>query len=375
MYLTRDAVKKTLGELRELSAPSSEVVMDFWHLPEGSDFMATAHRFSASALSLIGEPVTFPIHPEDAGPFVERLGFRVREIADAPMLQSRYVRDHRRVYPAAYMVHAATTRAAGVEDGSDAAMSVTVRPLRERDLDDADRIFRLAFGTFLGLPDPSRFGGDTDFIRSRWRANPEGVFAAEIDGTLVGSNFATRWGSFAFFGPLTVRPDLWVAAWRGSCSSRRWLSSTAGGRRTAGCSRSRTAGSIMRCTRSRVLSAVSDRGDEQAHCLVNVLRRARDQRRDLDPVDRERDRFSSARVRSPTRSTRPRSHAMKFGRPRGSVSATRSSSAIASTASRCAISARIRGGQRSLLREVRGGTLRRAGRAQLLVAASIAARR
>ena len=111
MYLTRDAVKKTLGELRELSAPSSEVVMDFWHLPEGSDLMATAHRFSASALSLIGEPVTFPIHPEDAGPFVERLGFRVREIADAQVLQSRYVRDHRRVYPAAYMVHAATTRA------------------------------------------------------------------------------------------------------------------------------------------------------------------------------------------------------------------------------------------------------------------------
>ena len=111
MYLTRDAVKKTLGELRELSAPSSEVVMDFWHLPEGSDFMATAHRLSASALSLIGEPVTFPIHPEDAGPFVDRLGFRVREIADAEMLRSRYVRDHRRVYPAAYMVHAATARA------------------------------------------------------------------------------------------------------------------------------------------------------------------------------------------------------------------------------------------------------------------------
>ena len=88
-------------------------------------------------------------------------------------------------------------------------MNVTIRALREGDLDDADRIFRLAFGTFLDLPDPSRFGGDTDFIRSRWRANPEGVFAAEIDGRLVGSNFATRWGSFAFFGPLTVRPDLW----------------------------------------------------------------------------------------------------------------------------------------------------------------------
>jgi methyltransferase (TIGR00027 family) len=119
MYLTRAAVKNTLSELRELAAPGSEVAMDFWHLPEGSDLMSTAHRFSASALSLIGEPVTFPIHPEDAAPFVERLGFRVREIADAATLQSRYVRDHRRVYPAAYMVHAATTRARAAKRGDD----------------------------------------------------------------------------------------------------------------------------------------------------------------------------------------------------------------------------------------------------------------
>ena len=28
--------------------------------------------------------------------------------------------------------------------------------------------------------------------------------------SLVGSNFATRWGSVGFFGPLTVRPDLWA---------------------------------------------------------------------------------------------------------------------------------------------------------------------
>jgi methyltransferase (TIGR00027 family) len=110
MYLTRDAVKTTLCELRELSAAASEVVMDLWHLPEGSDLMSAAHRLSASALYLVGEPVTFPIHPEDAGPFVNRLGFRVREIADASTLQSRYVRDHRRVYPAAYMVHAAASR-------------------------------------------------------------------------------------------------------------------------------------------------------------------------------------------------------------------------------------------------------------------------
>lgn len=88
-------------------------------------------------------------------------------------------------------------------------MDVGVRPLEERDLPAADRIFRLAFGTFLGLPDPMKFAGDTDYVGTRWRADPSGAVAAEIDGDLVGSNFAARWGSFGFFGPLSVRPDLW----------------------------------------------------------------------------------------------------------------------------------------------------------------------
>lgn len=84
-----------------------------------------------------------------------------------------------------------------------------IRKLREDDLDVADRIFRLAFGTHLGIPDPSRFAGDTDYIRTRWRARPDLALAAEVDGTLVGTNFVTRWGTVGFFGPLTVRPDLW----------------------------------------------------------------------------------------------------------------------------------------------------------------------
>jgi GNAT superfamily N-acetyltransferase len=32
---------------------------------------------------------------------------------------------------------------------------------------------------------------------------------AELDGKLVGSNLAANWGSFGFFGPLTVLPELW----------------------------------------------------------------------------------------------------------------------------------------------------------------------
>src|SRR4051794_31195219 len=89
------------------------------------------------------------------------------------------------------------------------AMNVSIRPLREDELGDADRIARLAFGTFLGLPDPLDFMGDADYVRTRWRADPATALAAELDGKLVGSNFVANWGSVGFFGPLSVHPDLW----------------------------------------------------------------------------------------------------------------------------------------------------------------------
>jgi len=86
---------------------------------------------------------------------------------------------------------------------------VTVRPLVESDLPEADRIVRVAFGTFLGMPDPSRFMGDAAFAHTRWHADPSAVLAAEHAGKLIGSNFATNWGSFGFFGPLTIEPEYW----------------------------------------------------------------------------------------------------------------------------------------------------------------------
>ncbi|MCK9375362.1 MAG: GNAT family N-acetyltransferase [Syntrophobacterales bacterium] len=88
-------------------------------------------------------------------------------------------------------------------------MHILVRPLTEADLPLADRIFRLAFGTFNGLANPLEFGGDLDKIRTRWLADPAAAFGAEADGELVASNFVTHWGSVGYFGPLTVRPDYW----------------------------------------------------------------------------------------------------------------------------------------------------------------------
>jgi RimJ/RimL family protein N-acetyltransferase len=86
---------------------------------------------------------------------------------------------------------------------------VLIRPLRESDLTEADRIERLAFGTYLGLPDPMAFLGDAADIATRWQTEPEGAFAAELDGALIGTNFATLWGSVGILGPLTIHPDYW----------------------------------------------------------------------------------------------------------------------------------------------------------------------
>ncbi|MBS1526272.1 MAG: GNAT family N-acetyltransferase [Bacteroidetes bacterium] len=86
---------------------------------------------------------------------------------------------------------------------------VLIRPLEEGDLDAADHITRLAFGTFLGLPEPATFMGDTKYVHTRWKANPDAAFCAEVDGELIGSNFVSNWGSVGFFGPLTTHPKMW----------------------------------------------------------------------------------------------------------------------------------------------------------------------
>jgi N-acetylglutamate synthase-like GNAT family acetyltransferase len=87
--------------------------------------------------------------------------------------------------------------------------AVHIRPMLADDLGAADRVMRLAFGTIRGLPDPEATFGDRDLVRTRFHAAPACAWVAEVDGEVVGSVFAARWGSFGFFGPLTVHPSLW----------------------------------------------------------------------------------------------------------------------------------------------------------------------
>ncbi len=69
---------------------------------------------------------------------------------------------------------------------------VSIHPLSENDLPEADRIMRLAFGTFLGFPDPSGFLGDAAYVRTRWLADPATAFAVYVNDELVGSNFVSN---------------------------------------------------------------------------------------------------------------------------------------------------------------------------------------
>jgi GNAT superfamily N-acetyltransferase len=87
--------------------------------------------------------------------------------------------------------------------------SIQIGALRADELEEAGRIVRVAFGTFLLLPNPLEFMADRDFVTPRWHARNTKLLAARDNGKLIGSNMATRWGSFAFFGPLTVLPEYW----------------------------------------------------------------------------------------------------------------------------------------------------------------------
>jgi len=81
--------------------------------------------------------------------------------------------------------------------------------MEQGDLREASRVVSLAFGTFLGAPDPERFWADRNYVYTRWHGRTGDAVVAEVRGRLVGSNFGTNWGSFGFFGPLTIHPDFW----------------------------------------------------------------------------------------------------------------------------------------------------------------------
>jgi GNAT superfamily N-acetyltransferase len=90
-----------------------------------------------------------------------------------------------------------------------AKQTIKIGTLKKSEVEEAGRIVRLAFGTFLGLPDPLAFMDDRQYMAPRFHSPNVKIVAARDGGRLIGSNVATRWGSFGFFGPLTVLPEYW----------------------------------------------------------------------------------------------------------------------------------------------------------------------
>ena len=97
MYLTRAAVTTTLDAVHALGGDGSQIAHDMWHLVDDPGPLGTARRSAPSALSLIGEPITFGIHPEDYEWFLRRHGFALVDLALASELQARFAPDSRAI--------------------------------------------------------------------------------------------------------------------------------------------------------------------------------------------------------------------------------------------------------------------------------------
>jgi methyltransferase (TIGR00027 family) len=108
MYLTRAAVKATLDAVHALCAPGSVIAHDMWTVVDDPSPLGTARRLAPNALSFIGEPVTFCVHPEEIGDFYGRRGFDVIETATGDDLLDRYTSGDQRalVDPSMYALAA-----------------------------------------------------------------------------------------------------------------------------------------------------------------------------------------------------------------------------------------------------------------------------
>lgn len=86
--------------------------------------------------------------------------------------------------------------------------NLSIELLQEADLEASETLLKLAFGTFLKLSDPLKFGGGAVYW-PRWYRDPSSAFAAKIDNQLIGYSLSANWGTYGGFGPLIVHPNYW----------------------------------------------------------------------------------------------------------------------------------------------------------------------
>lgn len=106
MYLSADAVSATLRTLSQVCGAGSALAMDFWYRLDGAGAADQVRRIGAQTIRLIGEPVTFGLHPQAAPEFLQQHGFEVTDLAESTELAARYATDGRHSEKSVYVVAA-----------------------------------------------------------------------------------------------------------------------------------------------------------------------------------------------------------------------------------------------------------------------------
>src|SRR5258707_6235756 len=84
-----------------------------------------------------------------------------------------------------------------------------IRPMAARDVAEAARISRFAFGTFMQAPDLENFRRDLGTVATRFVTDPRLALVAEADGRLLGSVLGMDCSSHLTLGPLSVDTPTW----------------------------------------------------------------------------------------------------------------------------------------------------------------------
>lgn len=99
-----------------------------------------------------------------------------------------------------------TATSAALATPARAGDRAVIRAATGEDLAAADAVLRDAFDRFTGA---DHLFGDIDYLYGRFRAHPERMVVAELDGEVVASNIVSIWGRVGWFGPLSVDPRWW----------------------------------------------------------------------------------------------------------------------------------------------------------------------
>ena len=53
------------------------------------------------------------------------------------------------------------------------ASNISIHVMERTELEEPRRIFRVAFGTFIGVPEPQTFWADREYVFTRWQSDPQ----------------------------------------------------------------------------------------------------------------------------------------------------------------------------------------------------------